>query len=429
MNNKTNITLIALFLTYSINSYAQNTIQGFVSDTSNTSLYDVNVVLINPTNNNIVNYTFTDKNGKYKLEVEGTGLFQISYSHISHIKKVIEIELTENQKSYHLDAVLKHSSFYINEIIVQSEIPMVVKEDTISYKTKHYTQGNEKNVEELLKKIPGLQIGKEGTIKIGNKEIEKLMVEGDDLFEKGYKILSKNMPAYPIEEVEVLNNYSNNRLLKDVEESNKVALNLKLNEKSKRIWFGNIDVSVGNNSHYLHKGNLMNFGKKNKYYFFTNLNNIGYDATGDINHLIRPFSHNEPSSIGDNQQVNNLLNLSQSNLNIRQDRTNYNNAKLASFNTIFNLNEKTKIKTLGFFNWDKTNFYKHTTELINLDNTSYTNKEDYLLENKHDIAFSRIDITHNISKTKMLNITTKYNNGDFHDNSNLIFMVLLQLRA
>lgn len=41
----------------------------------------------------------------------------------------------------------------------------------------------------------------EGTIKVGDQEIEKLMIDGDDLFERGYKILSKNMPAYPIEEV------------------------------------------------------------------------------------------------------------------------------------------------------------------------------------------------------------------------------------
>ncbi len=51
----------------------------------------------------------------------------------------------------------------------------------------------------------------------------------------------------------------------------------------------------------------MNFGKKSKYYFLTNLNNIGYDATGDINHLIRPYRYDEPASIGDNQSVNTLL--------------------------------------------------------------------------------------------------------------------------
>jgi hypothetical protein len=266
-----------------------------------------------------------------------------------------------------------------------------------------------------------LQIDSEGTIKVGNQEIEKLMVDGDDLFERGYKILSKNMPAYPIEEVEVLKNYSNNRLLKGVEEGDQVALNLKLDEDSKRIWFGNIETSIGNDSFYQLKGNLMNLGKKNKYYFLTNLNSIGYNATGDIENLIRPFRMNEPESIGDNQSVNTLLNLSPNNLNFKKSRTNFNNAELVSLNAIFNPTEKLKIKTLGFFNWDETDFFRNSTDIVAINITNFTNTEDYQLQNKKRIAFGKLDVIYDISKTKMLEATTKYNNGDFNDGSNFVF--------
>ena len=60
-----------------------------------------------------------------------------------------------------------------------------------------FAQGNEQVVEDILKKIPGLNIDANGTIKVGNQEVEKVMIEGDDFFEKGYKILTKNMPAHP----------------------------------------------------------------------------------------------------------------------------------------------------------------------------------------------------------------------------------------
>jgi hypothetical protein len=147
-----------------------------------------------------------------------------------------------------IDAVLENKSIFFNEVIVQTKKPFVIRKDTISFKTNFFTDGTEQTVEALLKKIPGLQVDNEGTIKVGDQEIEKLMIDGDDLFERGYKILSKNMPAYPIEEVEILKNYSNNRLLKNIEKSNKVALNLKLDEKSKRVWFGNIETSLGNDN-------------------------------------------------------------------------------------------------------------------------------------------------------------------------------------
>ena len=331
------------------------------------------------------------------------------------------VEIKENSMTIPLNLVLEINPNILKEVIVNAKRPILIKKDTIKFQTGDFTNGTEQTVEELLQKIPGLQIDSEGTIKVGNQEIEKLMVDGDDLFERGYKILSKNMPAYPIVEVEVLKNYSNNRLLKGVEETNKVALNLKLDEKSKHIWFGNVETSIGNDNFYQVKGNLMNFGKKNKYYFLTNLNSIGYDATGDIENLIRPFRINDLASIGDNQSVNSLLSLSPNQLNFKQSRTNFNNVELVSINAIFNPIEKLKIKTLGFFNWDVTNFVRNSVNVVNIKPTNFINTEDYKLSNKKRIAFGKLDFIYNISKTKMLEATTKYNDGNFKDGSNLLF--------
>lgn len=400
--------------------FSQTTIYGSVKDSSG-SLYSASVILKDSLSKSIIAYSYSDDIGKYKLITNKIGKFNLVFTSLGYDSQVISVVLTKEQKEIKIDVVLKDKPMDLDEVIITADLPMNAKEDTISFKTKFYKRGNEQTVEDLLKTIPGININADGTIKIGNQEIEKLMVDGDDLFERGYKILSKNMPAYPIEEVEVLKNYSNNRLLKGVEESDKVALNLKLDEKSKRIWFGNIETSIGNDSFYQLKGNLMNFGKKNKYYFLTNLNSIGYNATGDIENLIRPFRMNEPASIGDNQSANSLLNLSQNQLNFKQSRTNFNNAELVSLNAIFNPTEKLKIKTLGFFNWDETDFFRNSIDVVDVNSTNFTNTEDYELRNKKRIAFGKLDFIYNISKTKMLEATTKYNNGDFNDNSNLIF--------
>lgn len=402
-------------------SYAQTKIVGLATDENNSSLNSISIILKESTNSSIINYTYSDNKGNYILKTSKTGKFNLTFSSLGYESKTVVIEIDGIQKEIKIDAVLKEKSLELDEVIIQADSPMSIKKDTISFKTKFFTDGTEQTVEELLKTIPGININSDGTIKINNQEIEKLMIDGDDLFEKGYKILSKNMPAYPIEEVELLKNYSNNRLLKNIEESNKVALNLKLDEKAKRIWFGNIDINIGNENFYQLKTNLMNFGKKNKYYFLTNLNSIGYDATGDIDNLVRPFRINEPASIGDNQSVNSILSLSPNQLNFKKSRTNFNNAELVSLNTIFNLTEKLKIKTLGFFNWDETDFFRNSIDVIDVNGTNFTNNEDYELRNKKRIAFGKLDFTYNISKTKMLEATTKYNNGDFNDSSNLVF--------
>lgn len=140
---------------------------------------------------------------------------------------------TKEQNS-HLKVILTEKAFELNEVVVTgSRKSVVVKEDTIVYRTKFYTNGTEQTVENLLSKLPGVQVGEDGSIRVGGKEVERIMVEGDDFFEKGYKMLSQNMPAYPVEEVEVIQNYVHNRLLKKMKDSDRVALNLKLARKSK----------------------------------------------------------------------------------------------------------------------------------------------------------------------------------------------------
>lgn len=410
--------LIYLFFFLKNYNYSQTKIIGSVKDTQS-KLISANIILKDSINK-IIEYTYSSNKGNYKLSTIRKGKLKLTFSSLGYKTKTVLVAI-RNKKEIKVDVILEEKSFELNEIIIATEKDIKIKKDTITFKTKFFTNGTEKTVEGLLKKIPGLNIDNNGTIKVGNQEIEKIMIDGDDLFEKGYKILSKNMPAYPIEEVEVLKRYSNNRLLKGVEESNKVALNLKMNEGAKRIWFGNTTVGYGNDNFYELKGNSMNFGKKNKYYFLTNLNSIGYDATGDIQNLIRPFRTNEAGSIGDNMQVVNLLSLSATNLNFKKSRTNFNNAELLSLNAIFNPTEKLKIKTLAFFNWDETDFFRNSVDVFNANNTNFTNTEDFTLRNKKIIGFAKLDFTYNISKTKMLESTTKYNSGHYNANANLIF--------
>jgi hypothetical protein len=336
---------ISLFLLISLHSIAQNIqLKGIIVDSAtNKPLEYISVIIKNSETGSILSYTFSDKVGGFSFNIAGTESLKVTASFLGYETKTVPLTILPNVTDYSINIKLTEKSVHLNEVIIRAEQPISIKEDTISFKTKYFTNGSEQTIEDLLKKIPGLQIDNEGTIKIGNREIEKLMIDGDDFFEKGYKVLSKNMPAYPIEEVEVLKNYSNNRLLKGIEQSDKVALNLKLDEKSKRIWFGNTEASIGNNAFHELRGNLMNFGKKNKYYFLTNLNNIGSDATEDVESLIRPTQHDETSGIGDNNSVNSLISLSPYNINFKRERTNFNNARLVSLNAIFNPTNKLRV--------------------------------------------------------------------------------------
>lgn len=402
--------------------FSQTIIKGLTTELSQDALPNVSIVVKDSVNNTIT-YTYSDENGIYFLNIKTKGTYEIVFSSMGYKSIVNTLVLRTDTKEIVLNVSLQPESFELDEIIIQTEKTIKVKKDTVEIKVNKFLSANDATVEDLLKKIPGITVDSEGTIKIGNQEIEKLMIDGDDFFEKGYKILSKNMPPDQLEKVQILQRYSNKRLLKNIEESDKVALNLVLKEDAKRQWFGTVSLGhdLVSTGRYQLKTNMMNFGKKNKYILLTNFNNIGYNATGDINHLIKSLATEDNASIGDNQSVNSILNLSPDRLNFKESRTNFNNAELVSLNAIFNPTEKLKIKVLGFFNNDETKFFSNATNVVEVNNTNFTNTEDYQLQNNKRIAFGKLDFLYNVSQTIMVEATTKYNNGNFKDNSNLLF--------
>ena len=403
-------------------SFSQNLIKGEVKDKNNQAIISSSVILKDDIGK-IITYTYTDEYGKYVLKTEKTGQFVLIASSMGFEQKSFDVLIENKNEIKTIDFILSPKITELKEIIITSKKPITIKNDTIIFNADYFKQGNEQVVEDLLKKIPGLNIDANGTIKVGNQEVEKVMIDGDDMFEKGYKILTKNMPVNPIDKVELYQNYSNNKHLKGIENSNKVALNLTLKEDAKRVWFGNILAGYGlvSENRYEVKSNLMNFGKKNKYYFLTNFNNTGDNATGDINHLIRPYRFDEPSSIGDDQSVNTLLGLGFDTPNLKPKRTNFNNAEMLSLNSIFTLSEKVKLKTLGYLNTDEVDFFRNSLQQFSVGNTTFTNTENFVGRKTQLTGFGKIDLTYDISKTKTFEYTGKFNKNNEKNRSDLLF--------
>ena len=137
-------------------------------------------------------------------------------------------------------------------------------------------------VEDLLKNLPGVEGLKNANIKVNGKPIDKLLIEGDDLFDDKYKLLSKNLDAKNISEVQILNNFEDNPVLRDFQESEKVAINLKLKKDRKNVWFGNASVGIGTNSRHTGSTNLGLIKQKFKFFNLMSLNNTRRLAVSQV---------------------------------------------------------------------------------------------------------------------------------------------------
>jgi hypothetical protein len=171
-----NIRLIIVFV-YSSICVGQVNISGSVSDSLN-PISSATVILKDSLSKSIIAYTYTDDEGIYQLKTNKTGRFNLVVSSLGYEAKTVPLVLNSKQKNLKIDVVLKEKPMDLDEVIIQAESPISISNDTINFKTKYFTDSTEQTVEDLLRRIPGLQIDSEGTIKVGNQEIEKLMVDG-----------------------------------------------------------------------------------------------------------------------------------------------------------------------------------------------------------------------------------------------------------
>ncbi|GAB3017851.1 hypothetical protein [Spirosoma pulveris] len=198
--------------------------------------------------------------------------------------------------------------------------------------------------------------------------------------------------------------------MKGIENSNKIALNLKIDNKSKLKWFGNTTTGLGalNRLVYLQQNNLMKFEKRNKFYFLSNINNLGEDATGDVKSLITPANTDDISDIGNNERTNKIIQLPSNPLIFKRDRSNFNDEKFVSINAIHNFSTKIKLKTLLFYDVNNNTFYKKIQETYSLKDLQQSNLEIYNINSFLVNKFGKVDLSINTFNNTTFELTSKF---------------------
>ncbi len=386
-------------------SKAQVAIHGRVSHHSS-ALPGVRIDLRLAADSQMLAYTFSDEHGNYRLRHAQNGKLTLHFRALGF--EPISLMITPKQADTAINVEMQAGGVQqLQEVIVHAKQPYQNGRDTIELSVTSFLQGDERNVEDLLRKIPGINVGTDGSIKVGDKEVEKVMVEGDDFFEKGYRLLTQNMSVQPLEKIQVLQRYSNNKQLKGIENSDKVALNLQLKKDSRNQWLGSLGLQGTpiDLNYYRASANLMNFGKRNKYYLLASANNNGDDAVSSINHLIQSSSASEPGQVGVDVSTPTLIDNTPNLPNFDYRRTNFNNDKLVSLNTILNPTSALKIKWLGFVNPTKKTFYRNTLQEYNLEDIQFSITENYEFTRKIDNYFTKLELQYEPNASDVLSYT------------------------
>ncbi|WP_407918631.1 TonB-dependent receptor [Flavobacterium soli] len=249
---------------------------GFVTDPQGLGLEMANVMAVNQATKGMDAYSITNEKGRFQLSLKPNATYTIKVSYIGYsaLEETV-VTTTENiNKIFTLQEGLE-----LEGVEIVNEMPVSIKGDTIVYNADSFTTGTERKLEDVLKKMPGIEVNADGEIEVEGKKVQKLMVEGKDFFDGDTKLGVKNIPADAIDKVQVLRNYNENSILKGVENNEEnLAMNIKLKDGKKNFWFGDMTAGIGvghRDERYIVNPKLFYYNPKYSLNLITNFNNIG----------------------------------------------------------------------------------------------------------------------------------------------------------
>ena len=259
-------------------------ITGKVVDQENNPLEYVAVAVINPADSLLISYASTDRDGKFKLVKipEGKSIFQVHLLGFKTYQKTIDFK----NSPLNLGDIILENDNELDEVIVNAIVPITIKKDTIAYNTKSFKIRTDDSVEDLLKKLPGVEVDASGKVTAQGEEITKIYVDGKEFFSGDPAIATKNLSADAIKSIEIIDEKSEKSRVSGINDSerNKV-INLILKDDKKVNDFGKVQAGYGTDDRYLTSLNYNRFSSKLQTSIIGKYNNVNTSGS-DISEII-----------------------------------------------------------------------------------------------------------------------------------------------
>lgn len=256
--------------------FAQNIkVEGVIKDTTGVALEMANIMAVNKATNAMDSYAITDDRGRFQLLLKANTNYILKASYIGFT--AFEEDLSVKTENITKSITLKQG-VELDAVEIVHEMPVTIKGDTIIYNSDSFTNGTERKLEDVLKKLPGVEVNADGEVQVEGKKVTKLMVEGKDFFDGDTKLGVKNIPADALKKIEVLRNYNEVSQLKGLENNEEnVAMNIKLKDGKKNFWFGEMlaGASIGEGERYIVNPKVFYYSPEYSLNLIANFNNNG----------------------------------------------------------------------------------------------------------------------------------------------------------
>lgn len=287
------VTLIALLTVTVVFAY---NIKGVITDPDGEPLIAATVRLLKADKDSTyVNGTKTDVDGRFTLTGISNGKYIVEGKYIGYDASFVDVQVAG--KSLNIDTLrLSEGGIALREVTVTGvKTEIKVMEDTVEYNADSYKTQPNAVVEDLLKRLPGVEVGTDGSITANGKTVTKILLDGKEFFADDPKVASKNLPVEMVDKLQVVDRKSDLARLTGVDDGEEeTVINLTVKKGMKNGWFGSAEGGYGSDSHYLGQFNINRFWNDNQITFLGNFNNVNQLGFTDSNgNRFRRFGGNE----------------------------------------------------------------------------------------------------------------------------------------
>ncbi|WP_298741013.1 TonB-dependent receptor [uncultured Chitinophaga sp.] len=219
---------------------------------------------------------FTDKSGIFVLEGVKTGNYKLYVTYLGYrpIVRLLQILVADTLIDLETLATQRSGVTLKMVEIVKARSPVVIKKDTMEFNAEFFKIRQNAVIEELLKKLPGLQVENDGTIKFNGETIRRLLIDGKPFFGNDPKIATRNLPADMIDKVQLIDKSGNPSVFTGIESERGKTINITIKKDRKGHFLGRAAIGYGTDNRFASNVNLNRFSDSEQLSFLGSMNNV-----------------------------------------------------------------------------------------------------------------------------------------------------------
>jgi len=257
--------LLTILSSFLLSSFSQKSgsVKGVLIDTiAKEPVSAATITVLKRSDSSLVTFTMTNSQGNFSLNNIPFGDYRLLITHISFHNVNKYFSINDAHKEVDLEKIpLSDKSKVLEEVVIEAEAPPVTLiGDTIQYNAGSFQTKPNAVVEDLLKKLPGVKVEKDGTVKAQGQEVKKVLVDGKEFFGTDPKIATRNLPADAVDKVQVFDKQSDMAQLTGFDDGqSEKTINLKMKKDKKKGVFGKVNAGGGTDGRYEGRFNVNSF--------------------------------------------------------------------------------------------------------------------------------------------------------------------------